>query len=812
MYQTSFIGRTGELARLDELFAGGARVVTILGPPGIGKTRLAQRFADERTGSRFVDLTEARDEDDLVRLAAVDASSDALIVLDNFEQLVDSAPLIARWLDDAPLLRVLVTSREQLRTHGEAVLNLEPLASGDAVQLFVERAPNFELSADDTPFVDRIVRRLEGIPLAIELAASRTRVLSPAQLADRLDKQFDVLTSGVRGASARHATLRNAINWSWSLLSAEEQSALAQCSVFRGGFPLAAAEAVIDLSDRPDAAPLLDVLQGLTEKSLLRTFRFQDQARFALYESIREFAGERLGESNLRGPTIFRHSAHYARMSREIGVRVVAPSGLSFVGQLQVELDNLVYALESMLDQDDTLRRAAYMGWKNTLSLQDIVSGRGKLGAFDVLRDAALDLKQAADDEDYVRLRAETLRIIGTYYGAFGRPDDARVYFERALEASRACGDHVRARVLYGLGTLNLAVGELDEGRRALDDARAICERERDKALLGHVLAQFGNLQLRQGRPDAAATSFEQSLSLARERGDERDEALLLGNLGIARQEQGKLEDARACFERSLALHRANDDALHAGGALGYLGTVAHERGDYDQALEHYEEALAEARSAGARRSEALFLCWMGSVFASCGRPDAARATFEIADSKARDVGDGGLFTTLELHRAGVAIAEGDRSSARKTIDRVKQWLSSTDDAHSYSAADQSDDLRFGVRILDRELGANAFAVARDGTWFEQPGGERVSLAQRHRLRRLFAALVAHYLTAPGEPMSLDELIEHGWPGEKMDAESAINRVHVSLTTLRKLGLRELLNRDEQGYYLDSKAAIVVRS
>jgi predicted ATPase len=815
---TSFIGRADELARLAGLFDGGARLVTVLGPPGIGKTRLAQHWAGAESGARFVDLTEARDRTDLEQLASFDSARDTVLVLDNFEQLVEHAPALSRWLADAPELRLLVTSREQLRIDGEHTLVLAPLEPAEAARLFADRAHGYELRDTDAPYVDRIVRRLEGIPLAIELAASRTPVLSPAQLADRLDKQFEVLTGGARGDNARHATLRGAIDWSWSLLAPHEQATLAQCSVFRGGFPIDAAEAVIDISAHAGAPPLLDVLQSLTEKSLVRSVRLPDSGenRFSLYESIRELAAERLGESGEQGTTVFRHSAYYARMSREIGARVVAPSGMSFVGQLEVELDNLVYAFESMLDDPEALRRAAGPAHRNTLALQDVVSGRGKLGAFDALRDAAIDLQAAADARDAARLRAETLRIIGTYYGVFGRPDDAHAYFARAVKAARAAGERTRGRALYGWGTFCLATGKLDQGRRHLDDARAIGEREADAALLGRVLAQYGNLNLRQRRPEQAVGLFEQAIAIARSRGDDpdaiADEGLLLGNLGVAHQECGDLEAAADCFAQAREIHGRRGDPQRAGGALGYLGTVFHEQGDFDRALEHYELALAQARRAGARRSEALFLCWMGSVYATCGEHDAARTAFETAESKSRDVGDGGLFTTLSLHRASLLLAGGDRAGARRAVDDAAARLDLADGrARPVSAADQSDDLRFGLRVLERELSANAFAVARDGSWFERPGGERVSLAQRHRLRRLLAALVDHYVAEPGAPMSLHALIESGWPGERMDPESGINRVHVALTTLRKIGLRELITRDEDGYYLDANAALVVR-
>ena len=351
----AFVGRATLLRTLAQRLDAGVRLLTVLGPGGTGKTRFVRRYGlawrgDWPGGVYFCDLSEVRSLDGIFFTVAVAlgvplgkgdpvvqlghamaARGRCLMILDNFEQITcHAANTVGVWADRAAQAAFVVTSRERLHLGGEEVLPLEPLPLGsDAVELFAVRAraqrPDFVLGAANRAAVVEVVRLLDGLPLAIELAAARVRVLSPAQLVERMRDRFALL-AGARGPAARQATLRAAIDWSWDLLTAWEQAALAQCSVFEGGFTLEAAEAVLDLSTWPDAPSAMDAVQALVDKSLLRTWsagepgRFDlDEPYFGMYLSIHEYAAQKCQAS---GPqeerqTQRRHGEYFAGFGSE---------------------------------------------------------------------------------------------------------------------------------------------------------------------------------------------------------------------------------------------------------------------------------------------------------------------------------------------------------------------------------------------------------------------------------------------------------------------------------------------------------------
>ncbi len=345
-----FIGRETDIDGLDALFADGRRLVTVWATAGMGKTRLATEYALRMRSSggtvAFCDLTECRSAADVVgAVAAALGSSFASgdldgeiqrigrvlagrprqwVVLDNFEQVVEvAAETVARWVSIATRCRFLVTSRERLRLRGEASYELSPLSlpsdaidaeASDAVALFCDRArdldPDFTIDAENREALIQLVRRLEGIPLAIELAAARVDVLGVWGLLERLSERLLVLGAGQRDLSPRQATLRGAIAWSWDLLDGAERACLAHSSVFQGGFTLEAAEAVLVVGD--DERAILDVLQSLRDKSLLRVGRENRSLRFSHYESVRRFARAALRERDEYDAATERHADFFA--------------------------------------------------------------------------------------------------------------------------------------------------------------------------------------------------------------------------------------------------------------------------------------------------------------------------------------------------------------------------------------------------------------------------------------------------------------------------------------------------------------------
>ena len=326
---TTFFGRVRELEALHGWFAGGDRLVTLLGPAGTGKTRLALRFAELHPKARCCDLTDARDAaavSDAVEAMVATLGDETLLVLDNCEHVAHAVATVVPRIPAGT--RILVTSRERLRVPGERCFEVPPLGlpqrgddatASEALQLFLDRArlvrPDYALTAPDTEVLVEILERLDGLPLAIELAAARMRVLSPQALLRRLSLRFDLLRSDARDATTRQRTLRGALDWSWDLLEPVEQSALAQCSVFRSGFTLEAAEAVLDLSPHVGAPATLEVIESLCDKSLVRTLPRAGDVRFGLYECIREYAAERLGDEIDRVRE--RHGAYFLAFGRD---------------------------------------------------------------------------------------------------------------------------------------------------------------------------------------------------------------------------------------------------------------------------------------------------------------------------------------------------------------------------------------------------------------------------------------------------------------------------------------------------------------
>ncbi|HVO29892.1 MAG TPA: protein kinase, partial [bacterium] len=453
----ALVGRDGDLASIAAQFARGTRLVTLHGAGGVGKTRLALRAASSNAerfaegGVWFCDVTEAlaadgvcfivggvlgvpvAGDDAATRLGrAIAARGRILVVLDNFEQAVGAAPAtVGRWMALAPDATFLVTSRERLHLPGEAVLDVLPLSvpAGDsrdadspAVQLFLERARQVRPQGSAEPdlaSVARIVVELDGLPLAIELAASRMSVLSPAKLLERLPRRFDLLKGG-RDTGSRQSTLQRTLDWSWNLLDPAEKDALAQASVFRGGFSLETAEEVIDLSAH-SGVWTLDVLQSLRDKSLLRTVEAAEipgEVRFALYANIREYAAAQLAGTPGEKPAVERHAEHFARTGLALADGADTHGGLERRRRLALELENVIAALDRSIAVEPPTRASALRASRAARALHPIFLLRGP---YDVYIDRLNRVLAAAervhlDEAEIARallLRARARRLAG---------------------------------------------------------------------------------------------------------------------------------------------------------------------------------------------------------------------------------------------------------------------------------------------------------------------------------------------------------------------------------------------------------------
>jgi len=744
-----FVGRGADLQSIADRLDAGARLVTVLGPAGTGKTRLVRRYGwtwlgDWPGGVYFCDLSEARTLDGIafvVALAleiplgkadpgvqlghAIATRGRCLVILDNFEQVVEHAPAtVGAWIERAADAAFVVTSRERLHVAGEEVLALEPLSvDAEGVELFALRArahrSDFALTAANRAVVQRIVTLLDGLPLAIELAAARIGVLSPAQLLDRLADRFRLL-AGARTPASRHATLRGAIEWSWQLLAAWERAALAQCSVFEHGFTLDAAEAVLDLTAWPEAPAAIDALQALVDKSLLRSWiparqgRFDiDEPYFGMYLSIHDYAAEKLieGGAAARRAADERHGAYFAAMGSDAGVEsLYRHGGGARRRALILELDNIVAACRRAAQRGDgelavgALRAAweaittqggfalAIELGTQTDAIEDIAPSlraaalmttaralvaAGRHEQVGTLYSRALALARESGDR---RREAKVLVRFGNALRLQGRMDDARRRFEDALAIHDSLAEPCPGSFLAELGIVHRQTGAMEEARAWYERALAVDREVGDRDAEGKVLNNLAILHAEQGRFDEARARFEESLAISRELGDRRQAGLVLANLGCLDLEQGRLGEAEEELLAALAIHRDTGERAEEGHALGNLGAVHHQHGRLDEARAVCGAALAIAREVGNRRDEGSVLAQLGRIEQEQGHLDRARAAYEEALAIHRTLGNRRYEGSALASLADLLIAQGRLDDARTALAEGEALLRGLDE------------------------------------------------------------------------------------------------------------------------------------
>jgi len=706
----AFVGRGADLQQIARLFDDGARLVTLLGQGGTGKTRLAVRYGhawvgDWPGGVWFCDLSEASTLDGIhyavgsalgARLGAGDAAAQiaeaiagrgrCLVMLDNFEQVAQYAgATIGRWLDGAPEAAFMITSRERLNVAGEVVQPVEPLPlNGPAIELFVVRAqaqrPGFVLDDAQRAAVVEVTSLLDGLPLAIELAAARIAVLSPAQLVLRLRDRFALLAG--RGGTGRQATLRAAIDWSWQLLSAWEQSAFEQCSVFEGGFTLAGAEAVVDLSPWPEAPPVVDAMQALLDKSLLRRWvppqasarQELDEPYFAMYLSIHEYATEKRRQRGLEVERALqlRHGRYFAAFGSDAAIEALATHGGTQRQQaLRQELDNLLAACRRAVTRaDGEIAVACYCAAWEVLALQGPFGVAVTLGS-EIAAMPGLDVPLA-----------ETARI--THSEALmrvGGGEGLEAAFTRALARVRALGDRrLEGRILNRIGNICLWEGRRGEAHAhyavALD-----CFREIGSPLL--QARMLGNLAIthhEQGRPAEALAHYEAALAIEREIGSRRDEAITLCNLADLLAGQGRTERARATFAAALALLRELGDRDTEAVTLGQLGSFELGQGLVEEAVATLHAALALTRETGNQRVQAFTLPLLGDALLEQDDLEGAREAFEQALALLR-IAPNRRYEALAIGgRAALALREGDIEESASRLAEAEATMRELDD------------------------------------------------------------------------------------------------------------------------------------
>ncbi len=626
---TTFVGRESELDDVEELLGrDDVRMVTLTGPGGIGKTRLALRAASRVAstfdeGAAFVSLASLRDDQLVVgsiasavglrdssgssveSLLADLANRSLLLVLDNFEHVMGAADVLPRILSACPRVKVLATSREALRLHAEHEYPVPPLTPTDSALMFSERAtavrPDFAFGDADAAVVDGICQRLEGVPLAIELAAARTRLLAPEALLDRLDDRLDFLVGGPRDLPERQQALRSTIEWSYDLLADQERRLLDGLGVFVGSFPLAAAEAVAPAlgADPRDA---LDLLASLVDKSLLRVEPTAGEPRFRMLEMIAEFARERLAASADAEPVGERHAAYYRDLSHEIGRGVVAGDQQHWLAVLGNDHDGEAgniraaltwYLSHGRLEDLDDLADMAWSLWVPAWINGRIDEGRRIAGA-------ALD----AGGEVSARSRARLLVVLGLFQMWAGDHDAAQAVLDEGSQIARELGDEevevasVLARSMIA-GPLE---GE-DRAEELAEEAVGMFRRLGDAWGEAAALNVLGWVYVAQERFNGSGDLLERSLDASVEARDEQFSALAEVNLAEYRLHGGDLPGASELLASSLRRHRALRLPYSVAYLLEATSRVALARGDA-------ERAARLLGAAAARRSEAGVSVW----------------------------------------------------------------------------------------------------------------------------------------------------------------------------------------------------------
>ncbi len=649
----AFVGREDMLVELARRFDAGARLVSLLGIGGTGKTRLALRFArtwlgDYAGGVWFCDLSQARDVDGLVRAVALalevplgkddpviqlghamSGRGRCLLILDNFEQIARHADeTIGRWLDRAVEARFLVTTREVLGLPGEQALALAPMGMIDGCDLFVRRAQaarsDFRPKAEERASIQELVKLLDGLPLAIELAAVRVRVMPPSALLDRMGDRFRLLAA-MGGRHDRQATLRTTFDWSWDLLSDTERSALAQLSVFEGGFSLAAAESVLELPAVRDLPSVLDALQSLVHKSLVQSVQAE---RFDLLVSVQEYASERLGEVDRRPnrdgegrlAAQCRHGAYFA----VAGAKGAAAGDWS-------DLDNVIVACTRAVARADPLLAVQL--------LQRAWEGMNARGPYQTAVELASQVLRVPELD--AGGGALTHAVLGNALRYAGHNAQAYAQLELAHARSIECGNHlVAAQALRVLADIDIAEGKAEFARERLDAAMAIALRLNRNELVSEVHDSLGNLAQDLGTMDEARKHFEAALAAARVAADQPHECATLGNLAVLCEHVGQLQESLGFFEAAFAAAVATGNLRLQGNTLCNMGLLHQLLGDAVQARDSLERALSLARTLGLAYLECNVLCNLGIVLESLGQFDEAQTRFEAAVELARTLGD----------------------------------------------------------------------------------------------------------------------------------------------------------------------------
>jgi predicted ATPase len=771
--RTGFIGRESEVERVSRFFSvEGLRLVTLAGPPGIGKTRLALQVASLlstqfNSGVLFVPLSLVTSPD-LVVPAIAQAlglkevagqpmratlrdflrQREMMLLLDNFEHVTPAATLIGDLLTECPFLRILVTSRTVLHIYGEQEFQVPALTLPDpalyrpptggealpspaldthyfeqyeAIQLFVQRAQavnaQFSLTRENAPIIAQICLQLDGLPLAIELAAARCKLLQPQAILSRLDSKLRLLTAASLDLSPRQQTLRGAIDWSYDILPESEKVAFRRLAVFAGGATLDAIEAVCRLPDEPDI-DILEIMTSLVDKSMLRIEVHPDaESRFWMLLTLREYASERLADSGEHNEILRAHAMYYLALAEAAEPNLPGPQRDLWLRRLDPELNNMRAALSWLLSEPHDL----------------------------------------APTEAKAELTNLALRMAGALHWFWyfsGLHTEGRALLDKALAAASPDRSVARARALNAAGRLALIQDDYTQTLPMLAEAVEIWQQEESKRDLAYALTNLGIAGVKRKRDPSggeysliqqgvtlfeevgdkwglafaldfladatlllggdqseAARHKQQSLLLYRELNDTWGIASQLSELGYLAVREGRYDAARSMLEEAVPLMKTVGDRWYVAHATRSLGDVAWHQEDYPRASSLYEESLLLYRQLGDRLGEANALRNLGHLAMNSDAHEEAERLYRHGLTLVRTLGN---EQTVALFVASLAGVE----AARKNLERAATLLCLADEARaaSHGIVPPTDLHRYNLTlsILQTELGEERLAALRD--------------------------------------------------------------------------------------------------
>jgi predicted ATPase len=796
---TSFVGREQDMARIaSEL--GRTAVVTLTGVGGVGKTRLALEVAAEvgagyQHGAWLCELAGVRDAD-----AVPDAVSDVfdfeprqglnsgealvrflrakelLLVLDNCEHVLKPvAGLVRELVRACPRLRILATSREGLNVAGERILGvaslavpdsaavLELIASSDAVRLFIDRAQavraGFVVDAANGAAVAQVCQRLDGVPLAIELAAARVAMLTPAELARRLDERFRILSGSERGAVERHQTLRAAIDWSYDLLDNAERTLLDRLSVFAGGFTLEAAEAVAP-GGTISRDEVFDLLAGLVARSLVEADTEASQTRYRLLETIRQYAQERLDAGRDAARVHDAHAYYYADFAELAAAGMSSPAELQWWERLRPDIDNVRAALAWAIENQDADTALRFLNLEDAwvLTLSPELSG--------VLRpmaEPALAISGIADDARFPMV----LLCAALHSYARGNLEAVMRYCDDALAAETRLGVGPSPTVWSTRVWVAITEGRPDEYVECSERALTICRRRGERVRLAMALTQAAMAHALKGDDTATAVvEIDEALTLARQ--------LAIPTLLASTKASAAFVLADDQPERASVLMREALEAKEAFRsrsfpAYSFLGDVAERLGDRRQALELFVTAMDEQHWLGSSEVVGRMLRRIGLLLVD-DDPDAAA----LINGAGTELSHGWTLSqrAIEDQRKGIE-ALNSALGTERTVELLAQGAAMEE--HDAVVAARAAAARALAASLERETAppeiapADASVFLREGdVWTILYEGSRIQLRDAKGLRYL-----ARLLAQPGREIHVSDLAAEGTGGEAVPASGS---------------------------------------